>query len=205
MKKSTVRVTVAFVVMIVIVIGFYAYLSGKSRAVADDVKMTQIQLVLSRDMQNDYPPTVKEVIKYYMDIQKCLYNEECTDEDVEQLGLRARELYDTELLENNEEEMNLQQLRAEVASFRSDEKKITSITVASSVNVDTFTEDGYDLPEFSAAIQCLKRGRVIPHLPYIFCVVTRTGDGRFTAGTWLRMWMPGKSSGVRQDVIYIYR
>ncbi len=162
MKKSTVRVTVAFVVMIVIVIGFYAYLSGKSRAVADDVKMTQIQLVLSRDMQNDYPPTVKEVIKYYMDIQKCLYNEECTDEDVEQLGLRARELYDTELLENNEEEMNLQQLRAEVASFRSDEKKITSITVASSVNVDTFTEDGYDFARIQCSYTVLEKGQSNP-------------------------------------------
>ena len=162
MKKSTVRVTVAFVVMIVIVIGFYAYLSGKSRAVADDVKMTQIQLVLSRDMLNDYPPTVKEVIKYYMDIQKCLYNEECTDEDVEQLGLRARELYDTELLENNEEEMNLQQLRAEVASFRSDEKKITSITVASSVNVDTFTEDGYDFARIQCSYTVLEKGQSNP-------------------------------------------
>ena len=162
MKKSTVRVTVAFVVMIVIVIGFYAYLSGKSRAVADDVKMTQIQLVLSRDMQNDYPPTVKEVIKYYMDIQKCLYNEECTDEDVEQLGLRARELYDTELLENNEEEMNLQQLRAEVASFRSDEKKITSITVASRVNVDTFTEDGYDFARIQCSYTVLEKGQSNP-------------------------------------------
>ena len=162
MKKSTVRVTVVFVVMILIVIGFYAYLSGKSRAAADDVKMTQIQLVLSRDMQNDYPPTVKEVIKYYMDIQKCLYNEECTDEDVEQLGLRARELYDTELLENNEEEMNLQQLRAEVASFRSDEKKITSISVASSVNVDTFMEDGYDFARIQCSYTVLEKGQSNP-------------------------------------------
>ena len=124
MKKSTVRVTIIFAVLIVAVVGYYAYLSGKSRDAAADAKMTQTQLVLSRDMQNDYPPTVKEVIKYYMDIQKCLYNEECTDEEVDQLGLRARELYDAELLENNEEAMNLLQLKSEVASFRSEEKKI---------------------------------------------------------------------------------
>lgn len=150
MKKSTVRVTVVFVVMILIVIGFYAYLSGKSRAAADDVKMTQIQLVLSRDMQNDYPPTVKEVIKYYADIQKCFYNEECTDEEVEQLGRKARELYDDELLSINEESANLLQLKADIASFKSDKKQIGSVAVASSVNVDTFQEDGYDF----ARIQC---------------------------------------------------
>lgn len=150
MKKSTVRVTVVFVVMILIVIGFYAYLSGKSRAAADDVKMTQIQLVLSRDMQNDYPPTVKEVIKYYTDIQKCFYNEECTDEEVEQLGRKARELYDDELLSINEESANLLQLKADIASFKSDKKQIGSVAVASSVNVDAFQEDGYDF----ARIQC---------------------------------------------------
>ena len=106
--------------------------------------------MLSRDLEKDYPPTVKEVIKYYADIQKCFYNEECTDEEVEQLGLKARELYDAELLENNEVNNNLLQLKADIATFRSDEKQIGTVAVASSVNVDTFTEDGYDF----ARIQC---------------------------------------------------
>ncbi len=162
MKKSTVRVAIVFVVLIVIVVGFYAYLSGKSRNTADDAKMTQTELVLSRDMQNDYPPTVKEVMKYYMDIQKCLYNEECTDEDVERLGLRARELYDGELLENNEETMNLMQLKSEVASFHSEEKKIISVSVASSVNVDTFTEDGYEFARIQCSYTVLENGQSNP-------------------------------------------
>lgn len=150
MKKSTVKVTIIIAVLLVVVVGYYAYLSGKSRNAANEAKMTQTQLVLSRDLQNDYPPTVKEVIKYYTDIQKCLYNEECTDEEVERLGLRARELYDAELLENNEESMNILQLKADVASFRSEGNKINSVAVSSSVNVDTFTDDGYEF----ARIQC---------------------------------------------------
>ena len=150
MKKSTVRIIVIFLIIIICIIGYYTYLSGRRRDTAGEAKMTTVQLVLSRDLENDYPPTVKEVIKYYADIQKCFYNEECTDEEVEQLGRKARELYDDELLSINEESANLLQLKADIASFKSDKKQIGSVAVASSVNVDTFQEDGYDF----ARIQC---------------------------------------------------
>ena len=125
MKKSTVRITVVFVILIIVVVGYYTYLSGKSKDAAGDAKMTEIQIALSRDLANNYPPTVKEVMKYYADIQKCLYGGAATDEEIEQLGLKARELYDEELLENNDETMNLLQLKAEVESFQADEKKMT--------------------------------------------------------------------------------
>lgn len=150
MKKSTVRITVAFVIIIVCVVGYFAYLSGRARDSENEARMTATQIVLSRDLEKDYPPTVKEVIKYYTDIQKCFYNEECTDEEVEQLGLKARELYDEDLLAINEVSNNLLQLKADIASFKADKKQIGSVAVASSVNVDTFTEDGYDF----ARIQC---------------------------------------------------
>ncbi len=159
MKKSTVKVTIIFVVLIVGMIGYFAYLSGKARDTAKEASMTAAQLVLSRDMKNDYPPTVKEVIKYYTEIQRCLYNEECTDEEVEQLGLRMRELYDEELLENNEESNNLLQLRTDVATFRSEESKINGISVASSVNVDTFTEDGYEFSRIQCTYTMLEKGK----------------------------------------------
>ena len=71
MKKSTTRTFVFILVVIVGVVGYFAYLSGKSRDAAKDAAMTATQIVLSRDLQNNYPPTVKEVVKYYADIQKC--------------------------------------------------------------------------------------------------------------------------------------
>ncbi len=159
MKKSTMKITIVFVLIVVLVVGYYAYLSGKSRDSGDDEKMTAAQLVLSRDMQKDYPPTVREVVKYYTEIQKCLYNEECTDEEVEQLGLRARELYDQELLDNNDEAANLLQLKTEVASFRSDQNKINSVSVASSLNVDSFSEDGYEFARIQCNYTILDKGK----------------------------------------------
>lgn len=162
MKKSTVRITIIFVILILGVVGYYAYLSGKSRDAANEAKMTEIQIVLSRDLQNNYPPTVKEVVKYYTDIEKCLYGGTATDEEIQQLGLRARELYDEELLANNEETANLLQLKAEVESFQKEEKKITSVSVSASNNVDTFTEDGYEFARIQCKYTIMEKGQSTP-------------------------------------------
>lgn len=159
LKKSTVRTIVIFLIIVLCIIGYYTYLSGRKRETANDGKMTTVQLILSRDLANDYPPTVKEVIKYYVDIQKCFYNEECTDEEVEQLGLKARELYDDELLAINEESENLLRLKADIASFKAGKKQIGSVAVASSVNVDTFQEDGYEFSRIQCTYSLIENGQ----------------------------------------------
>ena len=58
--------------------------------------------------------------------------------------MRARELYDADLLAINPEEDYLINLLADVNEFKNKKRTITNIAVASSVNVDTFQEDGYE-------------------------------------------------------------
>ncbi len=159
MKKSTTIGTIVFLGIIVGIVGLYAFLSGKSRNRDMDVSMTEVQRVLSRDLQNNYPPTVKEVVKFFAEIQKCIYNEECTEEDIEQLGRKTRELYDAELLEANSEADNLLLLKAEVAAFREEERKILSATVASSANVDTFSQDGYEFARIYCTYTVMEKGK----------------------------------------------
>lgn len=143
MKKTTVIVTVIISFVLVAVVGAYAFVQGKVRNDKDSV-MTAVQKVLYRDMSIDYPATVKEVIKYYVEIQKCFYSDNTTAEELEQLGMRARELYDADLLAINVEDNYLINLKANVDEFKNKKRIITSATVASSVNVDTFEEDGYE-------------------------------------------------------------
>lgn len=150
MKKTTLRVTIILFVFIVCVVGYYSYLSGKSRDAANDAALSTVQLVLSRDLQNDYPATVKEVLKYYTEIEKCFYNEEYTDEELEALGMQARGLYDAELLAANEVEGYLQKLKDDIAVFKTNKRVITSAAVAASNNVFFFEEDGYEF----ARIHC---------------------------------------------------
>lgn len=151
MKKTTPKVIITFICLLTLLVGYYAYLSGKDREEKEEVTMTPVQEALSRDMQNDYPATPKEVLKYYNEILKCFYNEECTEEEIDDLGQKARELYDAELLEANELGTYLMRLRAEIADYKEKERRIASSAVATSTNVDYFEEDGFEF----ARIMCV--------------------------------------------------
>lgn len=140
MKKATPKLVITFICLIVLLVGYYAYLANKDRAEKDDAKMTAVQEVLSRDLQYDYPPTVKEVIKYYNEIVKCFYNEDCTEGEINELGQKARELYDEELLEANEVGPYLIRLQSEVKEHKEKERHISVVVLGSSTSVE-YSED----------------------------------------------------------------
>ena len=143
MKKSTTIGTISFMVILVAVVGIYAFFSERTRNTSADSEMTAVTLALSRNLQNDYPPTVKEVVKYFTEIQKCLYKGEWTEEEFEQLSMKARELVDPELQEKNEPDSYVVRLKQDVDGFQAKNWQMSTISVASSNNVDYFEADGY--------------------------------------------------------------
>lgn len=182
MKKSTVRVTIVLIILIVGVVGVYAYLSSRSRSVAEEASMTNVEKVLSRDLTYDYPPTPKELLKYYNEIQKCFYNENCTDSEIEELAVRARELYDEDLLANNDLEQQLTLLKAEIEDYKEHKRVISATSVAASTNVDFFEEDGYEF----ARIYCgynVREGSTTRQTRQIF-LLRRDADRRWKIYGW---------------------
>lgn len=162
MKKATTRTTIIIMCLVIAVVGYYAYLSNRSRANRSEEKMTAVQSTLSRDLSKDYPATPKEVIKYYNEILKCLYNEDSTDEEIESLGMKARELYDAELLEANDLGVYLIHLQGDVQSYRANERRITSCNVASSTNVDFFEQDGFSFARIMCGYNIMQGGKNYP-------------------------------------------
>lgn len=150
MKNKATKFTIIAIVLVVLIVGYYAYLSGKQQDSKEEAAFSMVEITLSKSLELDYPPTPKEVIKYYNEILKCFYNEECTEEEIEALGNKARELYDAELLANNEQEIYLMNLKADIQDYKDNNRRITSAAVASSASVVTFEEDGYEF----ARIMC---------------------------------------------------
>lgn len=159
MKRTTTRTTMIVIVLVLAVVGYYAYLSNKSRENRQEASLSVVQSVLSRDLSKHYPPTPKEVVKYYNELLRCLYNEESTDEEIIALGLKARELYDAELLAFNEEEASQLRLKAEVHDFRDKKRRIAGIQLASSTNVDFFEEDGFEFARISCGYNIMQDGK----------------------------------------------
>ena len=131
------------VVLILLVVGYYYYLSNRPVEVEEEVKISEAQDLLLRDLDRNYPPTPREVLKYFFEITKCLYNEELSEEDVNALASKIQELYDEELIINNPQEKYLEDLKAEIIVFQSGGSRILNYSTSSGVDVDYFEEDGH--------------------------------------------------------------
>lgn len=139
---------VILVFLVLLVLGYYFYLSNRSMPEkTEEVSvetMTASQKVLSRNLETNYPPSPREVVKYFSEITECYYNEEHTDEELRELGLKMREIYDDDLIANQTEEMYLSLLKSDVEEYKQNNRTISSFSPSSSVDVETFTKDGYE-------------------------------------------------------------
>ena len=139
---------VILVFLVLLVLGYYFYLSNRSMPEKTEEisveTMTASQKVLSRNLETNYPPSPREVVKYFSEITECYYNEEHTDEELRDLGLKMREIYDDDLVANQTEEMYLSLIKSDVEEYKQNNRTISSFSPSSSVDVETFTKDGYE-------------------------------------------------------------
>lgn len=141
MEMGKAKKGIIVLVLVALVGGYYFYLSnfhGKE----EETIVTAVQDVLLRDLDDDYPPTPREVLKYYSDITKCLYNEDYTEEQLGQMADQLLALYDAELAANNPREQYLMDLKTEVKEFEENDYSIVSYTTSKSTDVEEFTENG---------------------------------------------------------------
>lgn len=146
---NTLHTIVAAVILICLIVGYYYYLSNRNvpqpeESVAESEVLTGVQEVLVRDLDTNYPPSPREVVKYYSEITQCFYNEELTEDDIYKLGMKARALYDEELIACQTEEDYIASLKYDIEEFKNKKRTISSYSPSSSLDVETFREDGYD-------------------------------------------------------------
>ena len=143
MKRSgIVSIIITCVILVVVIGGFAFFLSHKSRPSGEEaVESTAVQKVLQKDLERNYPPTPKEVVKYFAEITKCFYNEEYSEEELEKLATQIQVLYDEALVANKSEDDYMQDLRSEIASMKENKYTIVGYEVSPSTDVEFFTEN----------------------------------------------------------------
>ena len=144
MKKSSgIKIIIIGVVLAALVIGYYFYLSNKSQKSDEEVvESTQVQTVLMRDLEKNYPPTPKEVLKYFNEISMCFYNEKYTDDELKQLAVKIQGIYDAELITNKSQEQYMEDLKNDIVEMKSNDRSISSYQLPASTDVEFFTEEG---------------------------------------------------------------
>ena len=144
MKKSGgIKIVIIGIVLAALVIGYYFYLSNKTQKAEEEVvESTQVQTVLMRDLEKNYPPTPKEVLKYFNEISTCFYNEKYTDDELEQLAVKIQGIYDVELIANKSQEQYMEDLKSDIVEMKSNDRSISSYQLPASTDVEFFSEDG---------------------------------------------------------------
>lgn len=178
---------IIFFVLLFLIVGYFYYLSNRpvsqpEEAVSEIEVMTATQRVLARDLSINYPPTPREVVKYYSEITQCFYNEEITDDDIYALGMKARELYDAELVANQTEADYIDSLKFDIQDFRSKNRTIASYEPSSSLDVETFSEDGFEW----ARLYCnygVKQGEILYNSNTVF-ILRKDDTGHYKIYGW---------------------
>lgn len=143
--RTALKSGIVLVMMMVVMVGYYYYLSNKEKEKEEkEVVVTVVQELIAKDLTNNYPPSPKEVIRYYSDITQCFYNEEYSDEELEQLAIQTRMLFDDELVVSNDWDKYMIELKADIAEFKQSSIKVTSYSISASTDVDYFKDDGYE-------------------------------------------------------------
>ena len=143
-RSGMIGIIILGVILIVVVAGYAIHLNTRTKAAEEEaVEVSAVQKILQRDLERNYPPTPKEVVKYYADITKCFYNEDYSEEELDQMALKIQGLYDQELIDNKSQEDYLNDLRSEIVSMKQSDSTISGYVLSASVDVEEFVENGY--------------------------------------------------------------
>ncbi len=160
-KGTNVKKFIILGVFCALIVGAFAYLANKRPSNPDEgVKMSVVQQLLSRNLNTSYPPTPKEVVKLYSEYSRCFYGEPYTDEELEALAMKSRELLDDELVANQTDEQFLAALKNDIERYKAESRSISSYSIASAADVDYDSFDGYDWAKLSCYYS-MKVGKAI--------------------------------------------
>ena len=102
MKKLKYLMTLALI--LVLGLTLYYFVVNKSNKNSDDSKeatVSAVEKMLSKDLEKNYPKSVREVLSVFISIQECYYNEDMSEDKLVQLAYQAMRLFDDKLVEAN--------------------------------------------------------------------------------------------------------
>lgn len=133
MKKA--GIIIAIVLCAALVCGGFYYMKDYLGSRNRGDELTEVQKIIARDLQGQYPQTPREVTKFYNRIIVAYYEGKLTDDEFDAMADQALMLFDEELLEANPKEEYKKSVQADVADFAARKRSITKASVCDSKDV----------------------------------------------------------------------
>ncbi len=125
------RTGIIVFVMVVLVLGYYAYVSDKRAIERQNAKVTETDRLLLLDIDNEYPKSPRDTVKLYVKMLQQIYNKDLSDKDLSGMVDQMRLLYAEELLNNagNTKEEQLSGIKTELTAEDDKKYKLTSYVI----------------------------------------------------------------------------
>lgn len=137
---KNVRIVIIAIVSIVVICGGF-FLFSQNRNSGNPDELTELEKVLVKDLEKDYPKTPREVIKFYNRIVQCYHMEGTKKEELGKLVDQMMLLWDADMLAKNSREEYYATVVSDVELYKQNKKIITSITICDSNDVIYKTDD----------------------------------------------------------------
>ncbi|MBE5936350.1 MAG: hypothetical protein E7262_11335 [Lachnospiraceae bacterium] len=128
-RGKNARLLTMIVAIAVIVVFAYITISNKNEQKANEEaqkeNITKVDKVVLKNLDEEYPASVHEVVKYYCNVLQCMFNGQVTEKQIDQLIDKERMLFDKELLKVNEYSEFVEGRYSEIKQYK--RKKITMV------------------------------------------------------------------------------
>ena len=144
---------------------------------------TEAQNILSKDIDRNYPATVREVVRLFSRVSKCYYNETVSTEEFNSLVEFQRKLFDEEFLENNPLDNFTNNLMAEIDAAKAKEKRMTAYRVQKQSSVTTWQSEDNHFASIIASFTMSAKGE-FPTRTYEEFLLREDENGRWKIVGW---------------------
>lgn len=136
--KNAKWLTMLVAISVIIVLTFVSYQKKQRQEEMkkeEEASLSKIDEVILKDLDEAYPASVREVIKYYYKVLQCMFNGEATDKQIVHLIDKERALFDKELLKKNEYGTFVKKRNEEISKYEKNDIKLLKFVIEDSEEI----------------------------------------------------------------------
>lgn len=147
----------------------------------DEKEKTEVTALMEKNLNTEYPASVREVVKLYLRIITCYYNEDLTEDEKIVLADQQRALLDKELLDKNKYSEFIKRLDDEITSYKAAKKTVINYQLNSNESVQKWWNNGKECASIIVLINL--NGKSLNQV-YEKFVLRRDDNGRWKILGW---------------------
>lgn len=144
-KGSNIKGIIVAVFLVVIVLLYFNHLSNRSSKRRTQQEASELQQLMEYDMTLDYPNTPRDLAKLHNRYFKAFYGQTLSDDELETLNEKVRNLYCSDLLMVNAESIALDNLKKNIEDMREEGYVYKRYILPEASQVQTFTRNGREM------------------------------------------------------------